>query len=199
MSRSEREKMLAGEEYDCYDAELANMAVTVRHRVAAYNASAPDAHGEREWLLGEIFGAVARGVHVEPPLFVDFGVHTTIGEDTYINVNCVIVDDAPISIGARVLIGPSVQLITAQHPLRVSDRRTPAEDVARGSSPWRTMTAPVTIGDDVWLGAGVIVLPGVTIGDRCTIGAGSVVTKDIPADSVAVGTPAKVVRDLSNG
>lgn len=136
-------------------------------------------------------------MHVEPPFYADFGVHTTIGEDTFINVNAVIVDDAPIAIGQRVLLGPAVQLITAMHPLRVADRRTPAVDVAAGSAPWRTMTAPITIGDDVWIGSGVVVLPGVTIGDRCTIGAGAVVTADIPADSLALGTPAKVVRDLS--
>lgn len=193
---SQRERMLAGEEYDCYDAELGAMAVRARQRVAAFCATGAEQSEERARLLREIFGQVGRGVHIEPPFYADFGVHTSIGDDTFINVNAVIIDDAPISIGSRCLFGPAVQLITAMHPLRVADRRTPLADVAAGQSPWRTMTAPVSIGDDVWLGAGVIVLPGVSIGDRCTIGAGAVVTADIPADSLALGTPAKVARDL---
>jgi maltose O-acetyltransferase len=196
MGLSERQKMLSGERYDCHDPELARMAVEARRRVAAFCASDPGDAEERFRLLGQIFGRVERGVHIEPPLYADFGVHTTIGEDTFINVNCMIVDDAAISIGKRVLIGPAVQLITAMHPLRVAERRTAAADVGAGSAPWRTMTAPVTIGDDVWLGSGVIVLPGVTVGDRSTVAAGAVVTRDIPPDSLAAGTPAKVIRDL---
>lgn len=196
MGLSEQEKMLAGHPYNSHDPELLRMAVAVRRRVAAFCATDPGDAAEQFRLLGEIFAAVGRGVHIEQPFYADFGVHTTIGEDTFINVNCVIVDDAPIAIGKRALIGPAVQLITAMHPLHVVERRTPAADVAAGSAAWRTMTAPITIGDDVWLGAGVIVLPGVTIGDRTTIAAGSVVTRDIPPDSLAVGTPAKVVRDL---
>lgn len=196
MGLSERDKMLAGAQYDSHDPELLGMAVAARRRVAAFCATDPG-DGERRFaLLGEIFAGVGPGVHIEQPFYVDYGVHTTIGADTFINVNCVIVDDAPIRIGARALLGPAVQMITAMHPIRSADRRTPAADVAAGSAAWRTMTAPVTIGDDVWLGAGVIVLPGVTIGDRSTVAAGSVVTRDIPPDCLAVGTPARVVRDL---
>jgi maltose O-acetyltransferase len=147
-------------------------------------------------MLQGIFARVESGVHIEPPFYADYGIHTSVGEDTFINVNCVIIDDAPIAIGQRCLLGPAVQLVTAMHPLLVAERRTPQADVDAGSARWRTMTAPIVIGDDVWVGAGVIILPGVTIGDRCTVGAGSVVTHDIPADSVALGTPAKVVRQL---
>lgn len=193
---TEREKMLAGEQYDCYDAELATMAVATRRRVAAYCASDPGDTVGRYRMLQEIFARVGRDVHIEPPFYADFGVHTTIGEDTFINVNCVIVDDASVTIGARCLFGPAVQLITAMHPLRVAERRTPPAQVAAGAAPWRTMTAPLSIGDDVWLGASVIVLPGVSIGDRCTVGAGSVVTRDIPPDSLALGAPARVTRSL---
>jgi maltose O-acetyltransferase len=196
MIRSEREKMLAGEEYNCHDAELSEMAIVARRRVAAYCATDPgDAEGRFE-LMRTIFGHVERGVHIEPPFYADYGVHTSIGHDTFINVNFMLIDDAPVSIGKRCLFGPAVQLITAKHPLRASDRRTPADDVATGSAAWRTLSAPISVGDDVWLGSGVIVLPGVTIGDRCTVGAGSVVTDDIPSDNLALGAPAKVVRRL---
>jgi maltose O-acetyltransferase len=140
---------------------------------------------------------VERGVHIESPFYADSGVHTSIGHDTFINVNFMLIDDAPVSIGQRCLFGPAVQLVTAKHPLRASDRRTAVEDAASGSAPWRTMSAPITVGDDVWLGSGVIVLPGVTIGDRSTVGAGSVVTDDVPPDSLALGAPAKVVRRLN--
>ncbi len=197
MGRTERDKMLAGELYNCHDAELGAMAVAARRRVAAFCATDPGDADGRFRCLQEIFGHVAQGVHVEAPFYADFGVHTTIGENTFINVNCVIIDDAPVRIGARVLIGPHVQLVTAMHPLRVADRRTPVNEVATGHAAWRTMTAPVTIEDDVWLGGGVIVLPGVTVGARSTVGAGSVVTKDVPPDTLVVGTPARPVRDLS--
>jgi len=193
---SERQKMLTGQEYNCHDAELSQMAVEARRRVAQFCASDPGDEEARFRLLEQIFGSVERGVHIEPPFYADYGVHTTIGEDTFVNVNCVIIDDAPVAIGRRVLIGPAVQLITAMHPLRAAERRTPAADVVAGSAAWRTMTAPVSIGDDVWLGAAVLVLPGVTVGDRSVVAAGAVVSEDIPPDSLAVGIPARVIRSL---
>ena len=196
--RTEREKMLAGERYNCHDYELTAMAVAARRRVAQYCASDPGDEAGRLRLLRTIFASVGDGVHIEAPFYADYGVHTTIGRDTFVNVNCMIIDDAPISIGARVLIGPAVQLVTAMHPLRVRERRTPAPDVSVGSAPWRTMTAPLSVGDDVWLGGGVIVLPGVRIGDRSTVAAGSVVTRDVPPDTLVAGVPAAVVRDLTD-
>jgi maltose O-acetyltransferase len=196
VSQSEREKMLAGEEYNCHDAELSEMAIVARRRVAAFCAADPGDEQGRFQLLQTIFAHVGSGVHIESPFYADYGVHTSIGDDTFINVNFVLIDDAPVSIGKRCLFGPAVQIVTAQHPLRVSERRTAEEDVVRGSAVWRTMSAPITVGDDVWLGSGVIVLPGVKIGDRSTVGAGSVVTDDVPADSLALGAPAKIVRRL---
>ncbi len=188
--------MLAGEEYNCHDAELIEMAIVARRRVAAFCAADPGDEEARFELLQTILGHVGDGVHIEAPFYADYGVHTSIGDDTFINVNFMLVDDAAVSIGKRCLFGPAVQIITAKHPLRASDRRTPVEDVALGSAVWRTMSAPIVVGDDVWLGSGVIVLPGVSIGDRSTVGAGSVVTDDIPPDSLALGAPAKVVRRL---
>jgi maltose O-acetyltransferase len=197
VSPTEREKMLAGEGYNCHDAELSEMAIVARRRVAAFCALDPGDEEGRFAALQTIFGHVERGVHIESPFYADYGVHTSIGHDTFINVNFMLIDDAPVSIGQRCLFGPAVQLVTAKHPLRASDRRTAVEDAASGSAPWRTMSAPITVGDDVWLGSGVIVLPGVTIGDRSTVGAGSVVTDDVPPDSLALGAPAKVVRRLN--
>jgi maltose O-acetyltransferase len=189
--------MLAGEPYNCHDPELREMAVVARRRLADYSAMDAGDEDGRFRLLEMIFGHVEPGVHIEAPFYVDYGVHTSIGRDTFINVNFVLIDDATVSIGERCLIGPAVQLVTAKHPLRVSERRTPLEDVRAGSAAWRTLSSPITIGDDVWLGSGVIVLPGVNIGDRSTVGAGAVVTDDVPPDTLALGTPAKVIRHLN--
>jgi maltose O-acetyltransferase len=197
VSQSEREKMLAGEPYNCRDPELMEMAVAARRRVAAFCATDPGNAEGRFHLLETIFSHVGTGVHIEPPFYVDFGVHTTIGRDTFINVNFMLIDDAPVSIGERCLFGPAVQLAAAKHPLRVAERRTTSEDVMAGSAAWRTLTAPITVGDDVWLGSGVIVLAGVNIGDRSTVGAGAVVTEDVPPDTLALGMPAKVIRHLN--
>jgi maltose O-acetyltransferase len=197
VSPTEREKMLAGEQYNCHDSELGDMALNARRRVAAYCALDPGDEEGRFQLLQSIFGHVDKGVHIEAPLYVDYGIHTSIGYDTFINANFMLIDDAPVSIGKQCLFGTAVQLATAMHPLRASDRRTAPDDVAAGSAPWRTMAAPITIGDEVWLGSGVIVLPGVTIGARSTVGAGSVVTDDVPPDTLALGTPAKVIRHLN--
>lgn len=196
MSRSEREKMLAGEQYNCHDPELIEMAMAARRRVAAFCALDPGDEAGRLQVLESIFDYVATGVHIESPFYADYGVHTSIGHDTFINVNFMLIEDAPVSIGKRCLFGPAVQLVTAKHPLRALDRRTGADEVSAGAALWRTMTAPITIGDDVWLGSGVIVLPGVTIGAGSTVGAGSIVTDDIPANSLALGVPAKVIRSL---
>jgi maltose O-acetyltransferase len=196
VSQSEREKMLAGIEYNCHDPELSEMAIAARRRVAAFCALDPGDEEGRYQLLQTILGHVGNGVHIEAPFYADYGVHTSIGDDTFINVNFMLIDDAAVSIGKRCLFGPAVQVVTAKHPLRSSDRRTPVDDVARRSAAWRTSSAPIAIGDDVWLGSGVIVLPGVSVGDRSTVGAGSVVTDDVPSDSLALGSPAQVVRHL---
>lgn len=196
MARSERERMLAGEYYDPRDAELLALARRTRALVARYNASAAtDAAGRRE-LLEQVLGEVAEEVWIEPPFFCEYGVHVSIGARTFVNVNAVLLDSAPIRIGADVLVGPGVQLLTAKHPLRAAERIIRDRTAAPDAVPYRTDAAPVTIGNGVWLGAGTIVLPGVTIGDETTIGAGSVVTRDIPAGVLALGQPCRVKRTL---
>ena len=119
------------------------------------------------------------------PIYVDYGEHLTIGARTFVNFGLVALDVAPIAIGDDCQLGPNVQLLTAYHPTEPEPRRAKLE-----------AAAPITIGDNVWLGGGVIVLPGVTIGDDSVVGAGSVVTKDVPAGVLAVGNPARVVREL---
>ena len=138
MTVSEREKMLAGEPYNCHDSELSQMAIAARRRVAAFCATDPGDSEGRFRLLTTIFQRVEPGVHIEPPFYADYGVHTTIGRDTFINVNFMLIDDAPVTIGERCLIGPAVQLVTAMHPLVVAERRASDDEVAAGGARWRT-------------------------------------------------------------
>jgi maltose O-acetyltransferase len=139
---------------------------------------------------------VGEEVWIEPPFFCDYGANVHIAARSFVNVNCVFLDSAEIRIGANALIAPGVQLLTTTHPLRAADRISPASDRDAGRAPYRTHSRPITIGDDVWIGAGAIVMPGVTIGDAVTIGAASVVTGDIPARSLAFGQPCRVQRSL---
>jgi maltose O-acetyltransferase len=199
---SNRELMLAGEIYDSRDPELLALAHRARELIAAFSAI-PSVHGDRRTaVLKQLLGAVGDGVWVEPPFFCDYGVNVTIGANTFVNVNCVFLDSAKITIGANVLIGPGVQLLTATHPLRAEERVINHPDASTTSggpalgSPYRTKASPIHIGDKVWLGAGALVMPGVTIGANSTVGAGSVVTSDIPANCLAFGNPCRVEREL---
>ena len=180
---SEREKMLTGQDYVASDPELAAMGDRCRRALHAYNAEIEPAR--RDELLRELLGSVGDDVCIRSPFQCDYGTHLTVGARTFMNMGCVILDCAEVTIGDDVQIGPSVQLLTPDHPRDPVKRRSGVESAH-----------PITIGDDVWLGGGVIVLPGVRIGARTIIGAGSVVTRDIPADVVAVGNPCRVIRSL---
>jgi maltose O-acetyltransferase len=193
---SERERMLRGDQYDTRDAELLAMAHRARALLAEYSATPSTESAARHDILTRLLGSVGAEVWIEPPFFCDYGAHVHIGATTFVNVNCVFLDSAEIRIGANVLLAPGVQLLTATHPLRAADRIVPARERENGRSPYRTHARPITIGDDVWIGAGTIVFPGVTIGDGTTIGAGSLVTSDIPAHSLALGQPCRVQRAL---
>jgi maltose O-acetyltransferase len=162
-------------------------------------AATPSTDGVgRGEVLAALLGGVGPGVWIEPPFFCDYGAHVYLGADTFVNVNCVFLDSAEIRVGANVLIGPGVQLLTVSHPLRAADRVASPDSDARGTpvAPYRTYARPITIGDRVWLGAGTIVLPGVTIGADATVGAGSVVTADVPPNTLAFGSPCRVQREL---
>ncbi len=182
---TEREKMLAGEPYDAGDPELAQGRLRARQLLQQYNARLDASAKERADLLRTLLGAMAPGVHIEPPFFCDYGFNINAGEDVYFNFNCIVLDCAEVRIGAGTLFGPAVQIYTAYHPLA-------AEVRAQGPE----LAAPITIGSRVWVGGGAIILPGRTIGDNTTIGAGSVVTKDIPANVFAAGNPARVIKTI---
>jgi maltose O-acetyltransferase len=194
--RTERERMLAGEEYNSRDPELLDTAHRARGLLAAYNATPSTDALQRRAILTMLLREVDVGVWIEPPFFCDYGTQVRIGANSFVNANCVFLDSAWITIGANVLLGPGVQLLTATHPLRASDRLVPGWTPESGQAPYRTSAQPITIGDNCWIGAGTLVMPGVTIGANTTIGAGSMVTHDIPADVLAFGQPCRVIRAL---
>ena len=180
-----RERMLAGDLYIADDPELAAMSTRARALQERYRrASLTGDPGARD-LLADLVGELGDGVEVRPPLFVDYGEHLRIGARTFVNYNLTALDCARITIGADFQIGPNVQLLTATHPLEPGPRRDQLESAH-----------PITLGDNVWLGGGVIVCPGVTIGEDSVVGAGSVVTRDVPAGVIAIGNPARVLRRL---
>jgi len=166
--------MLAGELYNALDPELVEARRNARLLLARYNAT-----GDREALTA-LFGRLADDAIVEAPFHCDYGFNISVGMRFYANVDCVFLDCAPIEIGDHVLLGPGVHLYTATHPLDSAERRRGLE-----------LAKPIVVGDDVWLGGGAIVLPGVTIGARAVVGAGSVVTRDVPADDRVAGNPAR--------
>lgn len=183
--RSNRERMLAGDLYIADDPESERRAKRGARIADEYHravlADAPSARG----LLESLVGTLGEDAFVKPPLFVDYGENIHIGARTFANYNLVALDVAPITIGQDCQIGPNVQLLTPTHPIDPQPRRDKLE-----------AAEPIVIGDNVWLGGGVIVCPGVTIGDNSVIGAGAVVTTDIPANVVAVGNPARVIRAI---
>lgn len=184
-ARSQRERMLAGDLYVADDPELAAESRRAANLMHRFNTSDPaDPHARRA-LLSALLGSLGEGAEVRPPLYCDYGYQIHIGARTFINYGAVLLDVARIIIGEDVQIGPNVQLLTPTHPLDPEARRAKLE-----------AAKPITIGDNVWLGGGVIVLPGVTIGTNTVVGAGAVVTKDLPPNVVAVGNPARVIRQL---
>jgi maltose O-acetyltransferase len=183
--RTNLERMLAGDLYIADDPEIARRQQRAMRLAARYLAAyCEDAESARP-MLHELFGAVGEGVDLRPPVYVDYGSNISIGARTFVNYNLTALDVARITIGADCQIGPNVQLLTPTHPMEPQPRRDKLE-----------AALPIVIGDNVWLGGGVIVCPGVTIGDNAVIGAGAVVTKDVPANVVAVGNPARPVRNF---
>ncbi len=182
---SQKEAMLSGELYLADDPELAADALHAAVLSERYNATSAADPEARRAVLAELLGEVGEEVDVRPPLRVDYGYQTTIGPRTFVNFGAVFLDVARITIGADVQMGPNVQLLTPTHPVDPEQRR----------AKWEA-ALPITIGDNVWLGGGVIVCPGVTIGENTVVGAGAVVTRDLPANVVAVGNPARVIRAI---
>jgi maltose O-acetyltransferase len=188
--------MLSGQPYNPRDETLLAQAHRARVLVAKLASLSPVDVAQRRSTLTQLLGGAGDDVWIEPPFFCEYGENIYIGSHSFVNVNCVFLDAAEIRIGRNALIGPVVQLLTVSHPPRARERVVPAEDLAPGGAPYVTHASPIRIGDNVWIGAGTIVLPGVSIGDNVTVGAGSVVTSDIPADSLAFGQPCRVQRSL---
>lgn len=183
---TEWDKMRAGELYDPFDAELVAARTRARNLCQDLNATREADQDLRRRLTRELFGAGGDSVWMQPPFYCDYGVNIVLGERVFFNFNCVVLDVCPVRIGNFTLFGPNVQLYTATHPLNAELRRR------------QEFAKPITIGDDVWVGGGAIVCPGVTIGSRTVIGAGSVVTRDIPPDVVAAGNPCRVMRKIAD-
>lgn len=185
-NRSQKERMLAGDLYTADDPELQRAAQQAYRLTREYEALYATDMGDAHKVLEKLLGKIAPGTHIKPPIFVDYGKHIIVGARTFINYGLVALDVASITIGNDVLIGPNVQLLTPTHPVDPARRRAKLE-----------AAKPIVIGDNVWMGAGSMVLAGVTIGENSVIGAGAVVTRDIPANSVAVGNPARVTRKIT--
>ena len=188
--------MLRGESYNSRDDALLASAHRARTLLANFASTASTDLEQRRKILTQLLGHVGEDVWIEPPFFCDYGENVYLGARSFVNVNCVFLDSAEIRIGRNALIGPAVQLLTPSHPLRAADRIVTAGTQLPNVSPYRTHALPIRIGDNVWIGGGTIVLPGVTIGDNVTIGAGSVALSDIPSDSLAFGHPCRVQRSL---
>lgn len=184
-----KEKMATGALYNCsldaLDPELEAQLNRCKELLYDYNLTRPSEIEKREEIIKAVFAETKPGFYIEPPLWANWGCHTHIGENFYANFNLTLVDDADVFIGDSVMIAPNVVIATGTHPVCPELRRRVYQ-----------YNLPVRIGNNVWIGAGSIILPGVTIGDNTVIGAGSVVTKDIPADVVAVGNPCRVMRKI---
>lgn len=180
-ARTEKQKMLAGELYLASDPQLAADSKRAMRLLHQYNQTTIDEPETRTAILQELLGQVGENPVITPPFHCDYGSHIEVGDRFYMNYGCVILDCNTVHIGDDVLCAPYVQIYTAYHPTDPTVRLT-----------GRELAAPIRIGNNVWIGGGAIICPGVTIGDNTTIGAGSVVTKDIPANVVAVGNPCRV-------
>lgn len=183
--KTQKEKMLAGEMYLAGDPELGAAYACAQGVLASFNATQADDFGKLVALLQSLFGHLGPGAIVKPTLRCDYGFNISIGSRTFVNYDCVLLDCNTITIGEDVQIAPGVHIYTASHPLDAKTRRSGLESAH-----------PVTIGNGVWLGGRAIVCPGVTIGENTVVGAGSVVTKDLPANVLAVGNPCRIVRAL---
>ena len=190
---TEREKMLAGQLYDCGDPELLTQWHKAKDLIRDYNQTDSADARTKDRILGELLGGRGKNLWITAPFYADYGNNIYFGNNCEVNMNCTFLDDNRIVIGDNALIAPNVQIYTAFHPTSAAKRfGPPRED---GSFAFcKTQTAPVIIGDNVWIGGGAVLLPGVTIASNTVIGAGSVVTKDIPSNVVALGNPCRVIR-----
>ncbi|MDH4139936.1 MAG: sugar O-acetyltransferase [Coriobacteriia bacterium] len=182
-SRTEKEKMLAGESYNCLDPDLATERQKVKELLRVHNLTGT--LRERQAILQQLLGHIGQDSIIEPPFYCTYGQNIHIGDHVYLNFSCTIIDNNEVHIGDHVMVGPVVQIYTASHPLQ-AEARNQGWEVAK----------PVVIEDNVWLGGGAILLPGVRIGQNAVVGAGAVVPRSVPANTVVAGNPARVIREI---
>ncbi|MDF2512784.1 MAG: galactoside O-acetyltransferase [Herbinix sp.] len=195
--KTELEKCLEGEYYNCHDKIFLEYKKQARELLAEYNSLSYHQKTEKREVLKKLFGNIGTNVSVGSPFICDYGRNTYLGNNVSVNMNCTFVDCNKILIGDNVLIASNVQIYTATHPVELDERLIPDWNPESGDYFCRTYALPVTIGDGCWIGGGVIILPGVNIGKGSVIGAGSVVTKDIPDHCVAVGNPCRFIRRIN--
>lgn len=182
------QQMMSGERYDALHPDLISRLEKVRDLLWEYNNLRPSQTGERDAIIYKLIGKRGRNCHINQPFRCDYGENISLGENFFANFNLTILDEAKVTIGRNAFIGPNVSMYTACHPLEAAERNKGIE--------W---AEPITIGDNVWIGGGVTIVPGVTIGDNVVIGAGAVVTKSFPDNCVIAGNPARIIKYIDNG
>ena len=183
---SEKEKMLKGEMYNANnEIELKNEIIAAKDLCFEFNSLKPSMLKEKEEIIKKLLGKVSKNSYIEQPFMCDYGYNIEIGENFYANHNLIILDANKVKFGDNVFVGPNCGFYTVGHPLNVEERNQRLK-----------YAKPIEVGDNVWIGGNVVVLPGVKIGNNTVIGAGSVVTKDIPSNVIAVGNPCKVIKDV---
>lgn len=186
---TELEKMMSGLPYNSTEPNLKKLHMRGKRLMQKFNKIKADNTKKHHKILKKLLGGIDKNVRINPPFYIDYGCNIYIGENSFINLNCTFLDANKITIGKRVLIAPDVRIYTAAHSKNADERFDKSGAIS-------TFTAPVRIGDDVWIGGGSIILPGVTIGNNVIIGAGSVVTKDVPDNTLAYGNPCRIIRNL---
>ncbi len=181
----EMEKMLRGELYNPANETLVKLRYNARVLFEQYNKTSICEPEKRREILEKLLKKIGKNLYIEPDFKCDYGINIELGDDVYMNFNCIFLDVCKITVGNNVLFAPGVQVLTATHPIDAKTRNNGLE-----------LAKPITIKDNCWIGAGVLILPGVTIGENCTIGAGCVVNKDIPANSLVVGNPCKIIKQI---
>lgn len=184
---TEKEKMISGKPYLAFGEELLRERQYAKELLFDFNSARPSEIAKQNDIIKKLVGGIKGDFHIEAPFRCDYGYNLSIGKNFYCNYNCTILDCAAVTIGDNVMFAPNVSLFTAGHPIHHEPRNEGLE-----------YAFPITIGDNVWIGGGAIINPGVTIGDNAVIGSGSVVTKDIPANVVAAGNPCKIVKEITD-
>lgn len=183
--RTEKEKMLAGELYNPADPVLLKDRDEARRKVRLYNQTLETEVEQRLKMLKELLGSTGKNIYIEPNIRFDYGYNTHVGDNFYANFDCIILDVCEVRFGDNCMLAPNVQIYTATHPLNPTERNF-----------GREYAKPITFGDNVWIGGGAIINPGVTVGDNVVIASGAVVTRDVPDNVVVGGNPARIIKNI---